>query len=152
MSWPLPCLQRFASCSGSEGLLRWPLQGKTDIVLARLTSGSVGIYFFAYPRVSNNCTLPAAPSGARRGPFLRRRMQRSTSCFFFLKKGSRRTLPAPTPSTLMDTVAHNASARAPPTPGTPGRVWKSIACMGRLPRILCQRCAESLNSGPLPVL
>ena len=27
----------------------------------------------------------------------------------------------------LDTVAHTASARAPPTLGTPGRVWKSIA-------------------------
>ena len=43
----------------------------------------------------------------------------------------------------LDTVAHNASARAPPTPGTPGRVWKSIPLGAG---------AESLKSGPLPLL
>ena len=95
-------------------------------MLARLTSGSVDLSFLEYPRVSKNFTLPAAPNGARWGPFLRRGMQRPTS--FFLRL-SAHSAGAYTFYTL-DTVAHNASARAPPTPGTPGRVWKSIASYG----------------------
>ena len=92
-------------------------------MLARLTSGSVGFYFFAYPRVSNKLHSARCPERRSVGTFFASRDAEAHLVFVRL---SAHSAGAYTFYTL-DTVAHNASARAPPTPGTPGRVWKSIA-------------------------